>query len=280
MAIVDQWQKSFAQIVESLAPSGSDEVSRFWVLFVTGKSFGPGSWFWHQSFRHLYILHLLVLSGSQVEALSKLVRLIFNQAAMWLGAGGLVATRAAWLRPCLTAVLLGFAAATEWSAPITRATLIAVAGLWTVRWNPLFLMALAFVFQWLVFSEHQEQIGFYLSWIAYLVVVLMANLRVGRLASTAMVSTVLFLVVDTGYFDNPFSWRALTICVAANLLFCGIFDLAFMPLAAVFIAMALVLATLGLAFGPKFLGTGDFLALWTEPMVEALLVVLKWLMYT
>jgi hypothetical protein len=87
-------------------------------------------------------------------------------------------------------------------------------------------------------------------------------------------------VVDTGYFGHEFRVRDFLICLAANLLFCGIFNFAFMPLAAVFIVVALVQTMLAAIFGPIFLGGGDFLALWTEPMAKALLVVVRWLMYT
>ncbi len=235
------------------------------MLFVAGKSFGDGAWFWLNSFRNFYILHLLVLSGSQVDGISRLVRAV-------CGAWG--------LRPLLTLTLVSFAAATGWSAPITRATLLGILSLWLLRWNTIYLLGIAFGLQFLVFSSHRAEMGFYLSWIAYLVVVIMAKMRVSRVASTLFVSGILFLVVDTGFFGNPFRLREFLLCLIANLVFCTIFELVFMPFAAVFIVVALLLTVGHMVFGPEILVGGNFLAVWSDPLARLLLVVLKWLMYT
>jgi general stress protein CsbA len=273
---LEQWQKAFLETVESLAPKSNDEVHRFWILFVSGDSYGDGAWFWLTSFRHLYILHLLVLSGSQVESISRLFRALFNAVPLM----GFALYRARILKPLLSLFLIGFASATAWSAPITRATILGVMSLWFLRWRWSQVLLVAFGLQWFLFEDHRNEIGFYLSWIAYLVVVLMGRLRASRDVATVLISGILFLVVDTGYFENPFTVGSFFVCIAANLIFCKAFDFAFMPIAAVFILLALVWSFVSVVLSPENLLGGEFLALWTEPMTRALLVVLRWLMYT
>jgi len=278
---VNLWQEAFARAVDALAPRDSAEITRFWNLFITGRAAGEGAWFWLQSFRRLYILHLLVLSGSQVEALMRLGRGLYTGLEGCAGLGGAARTRACCLRLGLSALVLAFAAATGWSAPITRAALLGVGGLWLLRWGPLSLAALVFVLQWSLFAFQREELGFYLSWIAYLVVLLMQELRCSRAGSTLLVSSLLYGILEVWHFENPFQIRAFCVCLAANLIFGVLFERVLMPLAAFYIMAALLgaLSFVTLASMPLEAG-GDFLALWSVPSTKALLVVLKWLMYT
>lgn len=280
MQMASDWQNHFQHVVETLSPQGDPLVHRFWMLFIGGASYGEGSWFWLHSFKQLHILHLLVLSGSQVEGVSKWVRSVVGWFLNVLPlSAGLANAHALFLRVFLSSVLLGFGFATGWSAPIARATILSFLGMWLVRVAKFELLLAGFFIHWGIFDEHREQMGFYLSWISYLAVIVAGEWKVSKYLAILLVSGVLYWLVDVLYFERPFHVMALLQCLAANLFFCAIFDWVLMPLGAVMILFCLVLTALSY-WNLECPACGDFLALWTRPLGEALLVVLKRLMYT
>lgn len=271
------WSHSFARALTSLTSgiTGPPELARFWLLFAGGLQDSAGTWFWLKTFRHFYILHMLVLSGTQVEALARFGRVLFQ----WTFSGQEPrdwARHVGCLQFGVSGICLAFAAATQWSAPITRATLVSVLALWFPRLAFWPLACFAGLLQWLLFAHHRGELGFYLSWIAYLVVVASAQFRVPSWQRALLVSAILFVIVDTVCLQNPFQIRAFLLCLAANVVVGWVLEKVFLPFATIMIVLALFLAVGNLTLP---LG-GEFLALWTMPLVEALLVVLKTLMYT
>lgn len=272
----DFYQKALESLV--LTKSALADVSVFWTLFVSGSAATDGKvWFWLKSFRGLYILHLLVLSGSQVEGLLRLLRGVYAKCLAIFSLNPSNNKNLVYgLKLLLTWFLWLFASATGWSAPITRASVLSALSIWLVRPRFIYLAVGAFLAQWIFFESHRSALGFYLSWVAYLFVVLLGFFKLPKWVAAAFISGALFVVVEVFCFQNPFQIQDFLLCLLANVVFCLVFDWVFMPIASWLILGSLVLALFKSTCAP----CGEFLAFWTQPLGEALLVVIKWLMYT
>jgi hypothetical protein len=159
-----------AVCLEALPPGMARD---FWQMLATGRF--PGSVDWVDDFRALGLIHVLVLSGSQVSLLQSCARAV--SAALLRGQS--IRVRRWGSHGAVLALLLAYSGATGWEAPIARATCLALLGIALPRWRLGLLWVLAFVLQSLACPEHLLKAGIYLSWGAFLSVRASSALGVG-----------------------------------------------------------------------------------------------------
>lgn len=174
-----------------------DPRARSLVLMIQTGIYSKNSYQLSSEFQSLGILHLLVLSGSQVSYLARAVEDILgfvisglrwvvttfgrrlrlsHEVGEWNFQYAFATHSRRILDLCQAGVIWVFVAGSGWDAPLTRAGLLFWIGL---RWPHLKLIwkiGLGLGFQVLLFPEHLEKIGFYLSWICFAIVVLCSRL--------------------------------------------------------------------------------------------------------
>lgn len=160
------FQTSFLAFVSgSLQALHHDRIYRLLILAAIAEK-GSGAWELVCQFRMLGILHLLILSGTQVvhvhRALSNITCVIGRcfppsiRRAFVL----VLTSYATWL----------FGSATGWSAALTRALILRLLILYLPRIQLGWLVGTTLCLQMLIFPEHLHETGFYVAWFAYLLV--------------------------------------------------------------------------------------------------------------
>lgn len=145
-------------------PVQDPTIRRLLLLSSLGES-GPQAPRLSLEFKELGIIHLLVLSGSQVQFFAGSLRFLILKIVP-------VAWSALWktwiLRVILGSGLWVFGATTLWQAPLTRALLTESFRLFIpgLRW--VWVWMLGFLSQACLFPHHLREPGFYLSWAASL----------------------------------------------------------------------------------------------------------------
>jgi hypothetical protein len=163
--LADLFNESFVDLlrISNLSPL----YQRLFELVALGRS-GPHSVYWSQEFISLGCLHLLVLSGSQASSLVRasfpVRNLIFQRMSTEWGLlySWLFALKILWI----------YGTATGWSPPLTRGLILCAFFAFPWRLHPIWVTGLAFLVHALSFPEHLHVRGFYLSWIASLLLVI------------------------------------------------------------------------------------------------------------
>ena len=194
------------------------------------------------AFRDLGVLHLLVLSGSQVRDFSSSLRILSGSVSRYLPFR--------WEFPWSGLVFLGglfsFSLAAGWNPPIVRAALVAaldrVGGL---RWQRPVLLIFAFALQLLVFPSHAGNRGFYLSWFAFTALEMCGRWGMPAWASASVVSCVATLFASTLGLQSPATLGGCARLVLANLIVGFLFEVALMPILGAVSAVAFAFSWFG-----------------------------------
>jgi len=164
-----EWMSSLLAIESSIHQTfynildGVDQASirTLYSLLCLGK-FGPDAGFLNSLFKDIGVIHLLVLSGSQVESYSRVwkrfcIIILGDQRKHYFG-----------VLPWAHLLGLGlFVASVRPDPPIVRALILSSIGATAPRLRREFLIPLCFIFHLGLFPEHVESRSFYLSWMCW-----------------------------------------------------------------------------------------------------------------
>lgn len=245
------------------------------LLMGLGENGSQGG-FLYTSFRNLGVVHLLVLSGSQVihfrRAFSRLVRLLLPLVPIRNGGG-----RKGLHDLSVCGVLLLYGGATGWDAPLTRALLFELCATACPRLREGFLLLLCLIAQVALFPWHLTKNGFYLSWCASLILRGAGRLAPGSvwrpLVVTALTQTLVVALLKQAW---PSVEEACWILFANGVL--GfLLEAWLMPTLG--FALALAAFGCGIPGGLSLVRLQEFLALMMEGASRTLLVTLRAIMY-
>jgi len=200
-------------------------------------------------FFELGLIHVLVLSGSQVASYHKFQNLLIGLLFKFGGISrsSLLARLGVGLS---WASLSAYVAATGASAPLVRAFLVLAVGESALCSGTLAKVGLSFVLHCALFPEQVGTLSFVLSWSAFLVLLLLAEAGLHRLLALCMlclVPQVLVVFVKGGGVSGG-GWKG----ILANVLLVPFFEGVVFPLGSV-IAWGVVLVSSG---GGVFQGDG------------------------
>ena len=199
-----------------------------------------------RDFQQVGILHLLVISGSQVEHVVRGLRL----GATSLAASSRRDVRSLLGRAWIAGGLFLFGMATEWPPPLTRALLVSLLmlALPRVSWGVVF--AVGFVLHLTLFPSHAHSVGFLLSWLASLLLKMTAELKWKHVWRSGIVT---ILTSVAAHFILPkapaLSIGVLLWACLANWGLGWFFDTALMPATGAVLAMGVILSPLGMLAG-------------------------------
>ncbi len=179
---------------------------------IEGKFSSPESFQWIKTFKSLGILHILILSGTQVAFFSK-VSLSFW--ALVLGKFKLRSDAA--FKIFLAGVLILWVRSFGWPPPLTRALIFELIGFYSRSFFPSDVAVFAFVLHVALFPEHIGELGFQLSWLSFLIISFAELLKLPRLLtmviSCVMCTFAVCLVLNTAL---P-TWEGWLLLIVANL---------------------------------------------------------------
>jgi hypothetical protein len=181
-------------------------------------------------FFELGMIHVLVLSGSQVGSYHKLQNLLMGA---FLKLGGISRrSLVARLGVGLSWASLGaYVAATGAAAPLVRAFLVLAVGESQIFSGPLSKIAVSFALHCLLFPSHVGSLSFVLSWSAFLVLLLLTESGVHRILALCLlclISQLLVAFVKGGGVLGG-AWKSML----ANVLLVPIFESVVFPLGSV-----------------------------------------------
>lgn len=133
--------------------------SRFLALLSLGQ-YGTYAADLQRNFMDLGLLHILVLSGSQISS--------FIRVTQWFTADRFHGFSLRLVTVLMSLSLLILGTATQWPAPLARAIFSALLLLWFPRLLPVLAISLTLILQLTLFPSHALKVGFYLSWICWL----------------------------------------------------------------------------------------------------------------
>lgn|GEM_PF-6079202 len=229
--------------------SGVDDpaLRRLFQLCAWGE-WGPWAQAWVREFRELGVLHLLVLSGSQVSYLRSSLERLFGAVLRRVGGGGWEAGHLLRIGVGGTLVAYGFEAG--WSPPLARAVFLA---LWDMAWprgRTFYKCSLTLVSQGLVFPETCGSLSFLLSWTCFL------WLQLSRWMPTRWGQGLFVALLCPAWAawilaDPPSGVSGALRLVAANAVLGMVFERFVMPLTGLLLALSFVFCAL-----PDFLESG------------------------
>jgi hypothetical protein len=230
---LDAFSENLVSIFSDLIES--QRAQRLFLLSTAGIE-GPDSWWLKSEFRRLGVLHLLVLSGSQVGSLYLTTSTGFWMSGRLLGAG---LDWRLWAHRLALLVVFGFCVWTGSSPPIVRATLWILA---SCAWPNLGFGAqvvLVLSCQVLVFKTPLYDLSLVLSWSVFLVLCTIRKLIQSRLV--ALMGTTLLAQLACCVIFRQSVWDLNWIQIlSSNLVLIVLFDRLVVPLG----SLALVLAGL------------------------------------
>lgn len=237
---------------------------------------GENSWALFKSFQELGILHLLILSGSQINQLGKVILLFFSQ---------FFSTPTKKKK-----IILGFALSflisyylyiTHFPPSLVRAALCFLLLYFFNRRPPAMLLLLALILQVSFFPEHLSEIGFYLSWMSFLILIAVNHFQWNSLWQTLILclscQLILYFVLGVHYG----TWRNLLVYFLANVILCYLFERIFFKILAIWIFSALCLSLISVDINSYLVRIFSFsLSAIFFPIVRLILVVVEGIRYT
>jgi hypothetical protein len=226
-----------------------------------------------RDFQQVGILHLLVISGSQVEHVVRGLRL--GATGCLAGSSSNRGVQGLLGRAWIAGGLFLFGMATAWPPPLTRALLVSLLmlALPRVSWGVVF--AVGFVLHLILFPSHARSVGFFLSWLASLLLKMTAELKWKHLWRSGIVT---ILTSVAAHFILPkapaLSIGMLLWACLANWGLGWFFDTALMPATGVVLAMGVILSPLGALAGRIGWSLGALAAPCLETVGFLLLVAL------
>ncbi len=272
--MADFFSKEFYRTVEYLFSGlGQAEMRRFFLLTTLGQ-YGAKSIDWLSDFRNLGVLHLLVLSGSQVSYFGTAIRKTINLICRCL------AIEPTLLRGgVLSAGYLLFGGATGWEPPLTRAILLGLGQVFLPRLSFVWSLALSLFLQMALFPHHLLTLGFYLSWFSFLCLMLVQMSGIGKFFTCVWVSLFCQLIVSLVLqrFLDPMSWVLL---ILSNIVLGFFFEELVMPIVGWALLTALILLCLqDIAAPAANIFVRDTWAPLFHSVAHLVLVVMQTLMY-
>jgi hypothetical protein len=280
-----QWFSHHTLLLEKIVSSESRE---FWMLLAfgdnpAGESFvGGAEWGSSHSFSMFRIfsswgiVHLLVLSGSQVGHLSNILSATFRM---------LFKSRHSWIvlleKLFVFSVLFIYLMETNFPEPLLRAFLC----FGMERLMPFASIVLrsscAFALHVLFFSEQMTSLSFVLSWTAFLLLLLCGRSKLGKAGTLVLMSICCqFLVIGMKGLSFPSAWEWMRI-VGGNLVMVGFFEVIVFPM----VALSLVFS-FAMTLAPEWMPVETMLLRFFDPISglyfllgEGLVGVLKTISY-
>lgn len=206
----------------------------FFVMLGLGN-YGAYSNLWIEQFRGLACLHLLVLSGSQVQGLAQQLGRFHS-----LMGSNLVRTRMWSKYVFVSAVLLFYAQSVQWSPPIVRATFCFLLSSFPLRIGSYWVLGGAFMAHGVLFPSHLAQISTYLSWISYLILQMCAELNLSRMRSQVVATTLCLILTQVFFFRTHFSIGYFLTALVANIFLAFVFDFFIQWILSLAVALSLV----------------------------------------
>ena len=240
-------------------------IARFFTLLILGD-YGPYAKGWIEPFRHLQLLHLLVLSGSQVQQFRRVAGRLLAPFIRSLIANPQGRRRA--FDGVVGLLILFYGFATHWPAPLNRAIIFFLLGLVFPRWNLSVLVVASLAAHLVLFPADAATLSFYLSWTSFLVILFLGE-RAHFIPMQMFLCVFMFFVLcgfgvtQLGQLATArFFWGVLLSGVMV-----AVFDAALMPFAALLLcfAMGLVLIPGGWAQA-----AGAYLGVLFEPALSGL----------
>jgi hypothetical protein len=207
----------YSELVSSL--KGLDQ--RFFEL-LAWANYGAYSQSWLRSFRHLGILHLLVLSGSQMQLLFRGQKTGF----LILSSPKSLRFLRFFLWPWLAWGTHRYLSLNDYSPPLLRAFLC----LWLVElarrlaWPETAMLFVALLLQLWIFPEHAAELSFYLSWICYVALLIFSSLKLGRVLEILSLSIFAQLLIELLGLSETRGFWDLGRVLLANLVFAYLFE--------------------------------------------------------
>jgi len=235
------WQVHFSRIIQGIPPGDRRE---FWLLIGTGKfeDFSDAGQVF-DVFKDVGLLHLLVLSGSQVGILIRIFRYLGRSFRVVLGMHPVMSCS---LDTLLRYFILWFyVGGTGFSAPLVRAALVQEVNEATINPSEILKVTIAFLIHICFFGEQLTSTSFILSWASFGGLLVLGQLMLPKWFLQCCLSVLChLLVVALKDLELPGFGVWLKILVS-NVLFLGVFDLVVFPLVAVLVLMSLVIWFLG-----------------------------------
>lgn len=248
---------NFKQILSGLFDQIGEAYVRRLLYLTTLAGYGKLSQELQLQFKGLGILHLLVLSGSQVSHFRRPLRLLERciWGPQWQSSRSTEMSRRifAFFSLCLYGSCVG------WPAPLTRALVLESLRISFPRFSALKLCVLAFGLQLGLWPGHGLEMGFYLSWLSFLMLgILQYSLRQEslRLLAMSVFSQLFWIVIDPTSFrgySNAFR------CIGANLGVAYLFENFLSPLLGFVLALVVCLALVPIMAKPGGWGLLVFL---------------------
>jgi hypothetical protein len=201
--------------------------------------------------KDLGVIHLLVLSGTQVKFFNSFSRVFWT---------GILKKVLGWdersVRIFLAIFLVLWVGTFQFPPPLTRALLWELALFYSKDFRTEVLAGVLFVVQVLLFPEHLQEIGLYLSWACFLILVFLGNLGLKSWVAqvvTTLFCTILFRLVKGGEWPTVLGWISI---IVANLTLGWIAEHLWFPVLGAFQFFAFLGLSLGLINRAQSQGLG------------------------
>ncbi|MBS1984569.1 MAG: ComEC/Rec2 family competence protein [Bdellovibrionales bacterium] len=218
---------NFVEAFHFLTAAIVDAPARRLVLLSSLGEGGAFQYLMSRDFRTLGVVHLLVLSGSQVQELASASRrmLLCFLPRHW-------GEELKSLLCCLFLVggLVTFASAAFWPPPLTRAAFVLLVRWAFPRWSEVLVWVGALGLQVAIFPQHLGALGFYLSWGASLTLAVARVFRWGFVLRATVVTVLCECLAVTLLGTNFPTWRQSLLAVLSNIGIGWLFEALLMPL--------------------------------------------------
>lgn len=267
------FQVSFLE--ELFSSADNIYVQRLLKLLFLGK-YGPASPYLVEVFKALGLLHVLVLSGTQVTYLSRIHDRFFAFCLSYFNQRLIgIALWAFLLKLHLSLIFFEFGNLTQWTPPVTRALIFAFFRTWFSNYQTWFLAVITFGFQIGIFPSHFYERSFFLSWMFWVLSGCVGSLIKNEalyLATMALLSWAIMGFLFSGLGSLNYLASLPIIVVTAVVLGPWIERLLFpFGLGLVFFVVLSTQILVPLGFGEAFLGTqGGFLWVFWVSILEAI----------
>jgi hypothetical protein len=221
----------FESLLRILETFESNEVRAFWTLLLVGRA-EHSSTSLMQLFLASGLIHLLVLSGSQIEHFRNMLLLVLGALGRFAGC-----SRASIFfsvsRICVTLILLFYVWDVGEPAPLVRALLLRLSlEVWREDLSPNFKIFFAGLAHVALYPEHLESTSFYLSWTSYILLLAMGRLGLRAYVMLFVMSVVCQWVVCFLKKSPAPSLDLLLITASMNMLMIPLFERILFPLGA------------------------------------------------
>lgn len=230
-----EWKHQHAALLEQLP----EESSRaFWGLLAFGSTGSGSAYELFQLFSFWGVIHLLVLSGSQINHFANVLRSIIRLLTpRWTG----TPFHAFFEGSCLFFVLGFYVVEAGFPEPLVRAFICFGLARCLPFANPGFRIGLAFVVHVACFIEQTTSLSFILSWVSYLLLVLAGRIGLSHLGTLIVLSICCqFLVIFYRGLPALSALEWLQV-VMGNLAMVGVFEMIVFPMVAVSLVFSLLL---------------------------------------